>query len=178
MTMPRTNEPSALEESIRAILSGDHQRLEQSFDAIVKEAAGAEPRDLRDAWQAFEGDLLAHFDAEEAQVLPVFARSEPKEARELLDEHARLRARLVELAIDLDLHCLTPETISAFVDELRAHAAREEQLFYPWAAQHLGQIVGTHLRQTLSKNGPLRMRPGEPRRLAVIPECTQRRDPR
>ena len=81
MTTPHTNEPSALEDSIRAILSGDHQRLEQSFDAIVKESAGAEPRDLRDAWQAFEGDLLAHFDAEEAQVLPLFARAEPKEAR-------------------------------------------------------------------------------------------------
>ena len=176
--MPHTSEPSALEESIRAILSGDHQRLERSFDAIVKESVCAEPRDLRDAWQTFERDLLAHFDAEEAHVLPVFGRSEPKEARELLDEHARLRGRLVELAIDLDLHCLTPETIGAFVDELRAHAAREEQLFYPWAAQHLGQVVGTHLRQTLSKNGPLRVGPYEPRRLAVIPESTQRKDPR
>ena len=79
-----------------------------------------------------------------------FSRSEPKEAREILDEHARLRGRLVELAIDLDLHCLRPETVSAFVDELRSHAAREELLLYPWAARQLGNVVGVHLRQALS----------------------------
>ena len=148
--METISEPSALEESIRTILSADHQRLERSFDTLVKESAGEEPTDLRDAWQAFERQLLEHFDAEEDHVLPVFGKSKPAEAREILEEHARLRGRLTELAIDLDLHCLKPERISAFVDELRAHAAREELLLYPWAARQLGNVVGAHLRRALS----------------------------
>ena len=152
--MPNMSEPSALDESIRTILGGDHQRLEQSFDAIVKDSACEEPTDLRDAWQAFERQLLAHFEAEEAHVLPVFGKSKPTEARAILEEHARLRGRLTELAIDLDLHCLKPERISAFVDELRSHAAREELLLYPWAARHLGNVVGAHLRRALSVSTP------------------------
>ena len=73
-----------------------------------------------------------------------------KRRRKILDEHARLRGRLVELAIDLDLHCLKPDVVSAFVDELRSHAAREELLLYPWAARQLGNVVGAHLRRALS----------------------------
>ena len=150
MTMPTMSEPTALEDSIRMILSGDHQSLEESFNTIVTESACNEPIDLRESWQTFEHKLLAHFDAEEAHILPVFGRSEPKEAREILDEHERLRGRLVELAIDLDLHCLKPESVRSFVEELRSHAAREELLLYPWAARHLGNVVGAHLRRALS----------------------------
>jgi len=152
--MSNLNEPSVLEESIRTILSGDHQSLDASFDAIVRESACDEPLELRDAWQTFERQLVAHFDAEEAHVLPVFGRSKPKEAQEILDEHARLRGRLVELAIDLDLHCLKPDVVSTFVDELRSHVAREELLLYPWAARQLGNVVGAHLRRALSASRP------------------------
>ena len=80
--MPNISEPSALEESIRTILSGDHQSLDASFDAIVRESACDESLELRDAWRTFERQLVAHFDAEEAHVLPVFGRSKPKEAQE------------------------------------------------------------------------------------------------
>ena len=149
--MPNMSEPSALEESIRTILSGDHQRLEALFDTLVEESARDEPLELRDAWRTFERQLLAHFDAEEVHVLPVFGRSDPTAAREILAEHARLRGRLVELAIDLDLHCLKSDTVSALVGELRSHAAREELLLYPWAARQLGNVVGAHLRRALAK---------------------------
>ena len=152
--MSHMSEPSALEESIRTIMSGDHQRLEELFDTIVKESACAEPTDLRDAWQTFERQLMAHFDAEEAHVLPAFSWSQPKEAQELLDEHERIRGRLTELAIDLDLHCLKPESVSTLVEELRSHAIREELLFYPWAARQLGKVVGAHLRRALSVGTP------------------------
>ncbi len=149
--MPHMSEPSGLEESIRTILSGDHQRLEALFDAIVKESACDEPLELRDAWRTFERQLLAHLNAEEVHVLPVFGKSNPTAARDILAEHARVRGRLVELAIDLDLHCLTFDTVSAFVGELRSHAAREELLLYPWAARQLGNVVGAHLRRALAE---------------------------
>ena len=80
----------------------------------------------------------------------MFGKSQPKAAREILDEHARIRERLVTMAIDLDLHCLKPEQVKSFVDELRAHAAREELLLYPWAARQLGKVVGAHLRRALA----------------------------
>ncbi len=148
--MSTTAERSDLEESIRTILGDDHQRLEESFQTIVTAAGYQDPSEVHEAWQAFERQLLAHLDAEEAHVLPMFSKSQPKEAREILDVHARIRGRLVALAIDLDLHCLKLEQVKSFVDELRAHAAREELVLYPWAARQLGKVVGAHLRRALA----------------------------
>jgi polyisoprenoid-binding protein YceI/hemerythrin superfamily protein len=150
MTMSTTATRSELEESIRTILRSDHQRLEESFRPIVGAAHDHDPSDLHEAWQIFERQLLAHLNAEETHLLPVFSKSEPKQAAELLDEHARIRERAMALAIDLDLHCLQPEQVKTFVDELRAHAAREELVLYPWATRQLGKVVGTHLRHALA----------------------------
>jgi polyisoprenoid-binding protein YceI len=150
MTMSTPATRSDLEESIRTILGSDHERLEESFQTIAAAAHDQDPSDLHEAWQVFERQLLAHLDAEEAHVLPVFGKSEPKEARDILDQHAQIRERLLALAIDLDLHCLNPDQVKSFVDELRAHAAREELVLYPWAARQLGKVVGAHLRRALA----------------------------
>jgi polyisoprenoid-binding protein YceI len=143
-------EQSELEESIQDILGGDHQRLEESFKAIIAASTHADPADLRDLWQPFERALLAHLETEEAHVLPPLQRSEPRQAQEILDQHARLRERLLGLAIDLDLHSLRPDQIRGFVDELRAHVAQEEQFLYPWAERQLGKVVGAPLRRALA----------------------------
>jgi len=151
-----TSERSDLEESIQTILGGEHQRLERSFEAVVAASAYDDPDELHDLWQGFERQVLAHLDAEEAHVLPLFGKSKPTEAKELLDEHARIRERLLALAIDLDLHSLRPEEVKVFLGELRAHAAREELLLYPWAERQLGKVVGAHLRRALvaGRNAP------------------------
>lgn len=148
--MSTTAERSEVEESIRTILGSDHQRLEQLFQTVVHAADLHDPSDVQETWQVFERQLLAHLEAEEAHVLPVFGKSNSEEAREILDAHTRIRERLITLAIDLDLYCLKPEQVRSFVDELRAHAAREELLLYPWAARQLGKVVGAHLRRALA----------------------------
>ncbi|HVY41334.1 MAG TPA: YceI family protein [Polyangia bacterium] len=141
-TADRGDDRSHLEDSIRTILGGDHQRLEESFQTIVAAADGLDPSDLHEAWQVFEQRLLTHLEAEEKHVLPTFEKYEPAEAHDILEGHARIRERLLQLAIDLDLHCLRPDRVKGFVDELRAHAAREERVLYPWAARQLSKIVG------------------------------------
>ncbi|HVV48230.1 MAG TPA: YceI family protein [Polyangia bacterium] len=153
-----TTERSNLEESIQTILGGDHRRLEKSFESVVAASTYYDPEDLRELWQRFERELLAHLDAEEAHVLPLFGQSEPEAARELLDQHVRIREHLLTQAIDLDLHSLRPEQVRDFIGELRTHAAREELLLYPWAARQLGKVTGAHLRRALAagKTPPLR----------------------
>jgi polyisoprenoid-binding protein YceI len=151
MTMATTGAGhSHLEDSIQTILGGDHQRLEKSFEAVVAASTDEDQQAARELWRRFERDLLAHLDAEEAHVLPLFAKSDPDEAEELLDQHAHIRERLLALAIDLDLHSLAPELVKSFVAELRSHAVREERVLYPWAARQLGKLVGGHLRRALA----------------------------
>jgi polyisoprenoid-binding protein YceI len=103
--------------------------------------------------------LLSHFHAEEVNVFPAFTRSQPKQARDLLDEHARIREQLTELGIELDLHCLGADRIERFVADLRAHAATEETTLYRWAAEHLGATEQDQCRRGLTTIGTWRIDP-------------------
>jgi hemerythrin superfamily protein len=137
-------------EWIVTALGSDHARLERIFDTLGREARGSDPVDLQITWKAFARELLAHFDAEEFHVIRPFALAEAEEARELLDEHARMRARLAALGTDLERHTLAPARVVAFIDELRAHSIREERLLYPWAQRMLGPAERQRLLRALA----------------------------
>ena len=133
-----------------AVLGADHARLERIFDTLGREARSSDPLDLQVTWSAFARELMAHLDAEELHVIRPFAKAEPDEARDLLDEHGRIRQKLSELGIDLDLHLLGPERIETFIHELRAHAIRVERLLYPWARRTLGPAACERLLRALA----------------------------
>ena len=123
--------------SLEGMLAGDHDRLDRAFQAIVTRAYGGDVQQLESAWLAFQSALLNHLDAEEKHLIPALAEDRPGEARTLLDEHAQIRIKLLQLGGDLDLHCLRAERVAAFVETLRAHAHREEHIFYPWVDKQL-----------------------------------------
>jgi len=118
--------------SLESMLAGDHHRLDRAFQAIVTRAYGGDFQQLEAEWLVFQSALLAHLDAEEKHLIPALAEDRPGEAAILLDDHTRIRNKLLELGVDLDLHCLGAERVDAFIEILRAHAHREEHMFYPW----------------------------------------------
>jgi hemerythrin superfamily protein len=124
--------------SLESMLAGDHHRLDRAFQAIVTRAQGGDFQQLEVEWLAFQSALLQHLEAEEKNLIPALAQDRPGEAQTLLDEHANIRARLLQLGIDLDVHCLRAERVEAFVEVLRAHAHREENIFYPWVDRQMG----------------------------------------
>jgi len=124
--------------SLESMLAGDHHRLDRAFDAVVMRAQGGDFQQLAGEWLAFQGALLEHLDAEEKHLIPALAKDRPGAAQTLLDEHADIRIKLLQLGVDLDLHCLRAERIEAFVEAMRAHAHREENIFYPWVDRQLG----------------------------------------
>jgi hemerythrin-like domain-containing protein len=121
-------------EFIYSMLSEDHAALDRLFQELVTEARCGDRTTMGAEWQRFEAQLSTHMDLEEREILPNFAKEHPEEARAILDEHARIRSSLVEMGIDLDLHCLRADRVEAFVALLRAHARREEAVLYPWAS--------------------------------------------
>jgi len=118
--------------SLESMLAGDHDRLERAFQAIVTRAYGGDFQQIEAEWSRFQDALLGHLDAEERNLIPALAEDRPREAQTLLDDHRLIRIKLLQLGIDLDLHCLSAERVEAFVEALRAHAHREEHIFYPW----------------------------------------------
>jgi hypothetical protein len=152
-------EATELEDPVRTLLLTDHGHFERSLQAIVAEVSDDGPADLREPWHAFEQELLAHLDAEEADLIRVFGSYQPTEARELIAEHEQIRATVTQLGVDLDLHCLRAERVKALVDQLRAHARREEGVLYPWATERLGVAAARQLGRILvAKRLEARMR--------------------
>ena len=84
------------------MLGEDHARLERAFDVILAGAERGDWDDLRRRWPAFERELTRHMDAEEIRIISGFGREHPREARTLLDDHARIRAQLTELGLELE----------------------------------------------------------------------------
>jgi hypothetical protein len=125
------------ERPIDAVLAEDHAELEVMFRRVIAGAHAGDWQELRALWETFERQLASHLAAEECYVLPSFAREHPAEAGALLAEHATIKAALIDLGVDLDLHCLRAERVEDFIAALRAHARREDRLVYPWAARRL-----------------------------------------
>jgi hemerythrin superfamily protein len=125
--------------SLESMLAGDHLRLDRTFQALVKRAEGRDFEQLEIEWLAFQTALLQHLEAEERNLIPALARDRPGEARALRDDHANLRIRLLQIGVDVDSHRMQAERVDAFVEVMRAHANREENMFYPWVDRRLGR---------------------------------------
>jgi hypothetical protein len=123
--------------SIREHLLADHRALEQALERMVAAFEMNDRERIQRAYSAFEPRLLAHMDAEERYILPALLRVDEAEARAILDEHAHIRGRLMELGMGIDLRLVRLDMARDFQDELKAHAEREDALLYRWADQHL-----------------------------------------
>jgi len=131
--MKRIGDDWKIARSMRA----DHAELDRLFDRVVVAMKEADLDRVRERWLELDQRLEQHLTAEEEFIFPRFERSHPATAARLRDEHREIRAALVELGVDLDLHSLCEETATRFIDGLRRHAAFEDTLVYPWAEEHL-----------------------------------------
>lgn len=119
---------------IAPYLRGDHDELEGLAEralAIVEEGDSEEVRALL---ATLEARLTEHMDAEEQNLLPVYREEHPDDAAALAREHATFRKIFTELAIAGDLHMVRLERVRELLDALRAHAKRENEGLYRWAA--------------------------------------------
>jgi hemerythrin-like domain-containing protein len=138
------------------VLGEHHRELDQQLERLLSRAHDGDPADLRSEWSAFERGLLRHLEQEEAEILPGFARDDAAGAREILSDHARIRSALLELGLSLDLHLLRAEAVEEFVEQLRAHARREEAALYAWAARHVTPRGWKSIERNLRDVAPTR----------------------
>jgi hypothetical protein len=113
-----------------------HHDLEAHFQRLMARCQDGDPIELRCEWSLFERELADHLELEERELIPRFRRDRPADAAQICHEHDQIRLGLTELGLALDLHALRAEAVQNFLDLLRAHARREEALFYPWVTEH------------------------------------------
>jgi hypothetical protein len=108
-------------------------------------------------WSEFDAALHAHLELEEETILQAFSRAHPAEAARLQNEHAQIRAALLELGVEVDLHAARADMVARFIELLRRHAAREDASMYRWSEEHLAHHVSSTVLDRLL--GRLKMMP-------------------
>jgi len=122
---------------VRRLLSAEHSSLDRLFEQML-EAFRADARDdAAKLWGEFDALFTAHLAREEQFLLPRLAVTHADDAAALKNEHDELRKKLVVLGVGVDLHLTKADAVAEFVAALRAHAAREEALLYPWAEEQV-----------------------------------------
>jgi hemerythrin-like domain-containing protein len=137
--------------SIRSLLLQEHLQLEVLFDCLLVAVGANASAEVAGLWSAFNARLRAHLELEQVYLIPAFAESYPDDAARLLAEHASLR----RLAACVDQHLTRTDIIARFAELLRLHAAREDQLLYPWAEQNIEadastKVLERFLRRSMS----------------------------
>jgi len=135
------------------ILSRHHEDLDRRISVLLMKADSGDNHELAGEWNRFERELLRHFELEEREVFPRFSREHFEDAAALKQEHEALRRDLLALGIRADLHFLRAEAVRAFVADLRAHAAREEELLYPWSDTNVDLATWTAIARGLRDAG-------------------------
>jgi hemerythrin-like domain-containing protein len=118
---------------IQTRLVMDHEELDVLLDQLITAYETNDRAIAAAAYTDLEQKLSAHLDGEEQLLFPDFERSEPEETNLLREDHRRIRARVDELGVGVDLHSTRIGAIRELVQMLRAHVQRENALLYRWA---------------------------------------------
>lgn len=124
-------------DDLRLLLSRDHERLDRLFRDLLAAFEVDARSEVGRLWNEFDGDLRAHMQLEEEQLLPRFEQVDAPEAAALRREHDAIRDKLLQLGVGVDLHFTRHNQVEEFVRELRAHAKREDALMYQWVQTHV-----------------------------------------
>lgn len=111
----------------------DHDDLDGLLQRLIAAFQTGDWDVARTTYAQFETQLTTHLRVEEELLFPDFEKVEPVETALLKDEHARIRARLFELGVGVDLHQTRLPAIEELAQSLRQHADRENKLLYRWA---------------------------------------------
>jgi hypothetical protein len=118
-------------------LHEDHLAMARELRELAEHAHCGHAAAMRSTFVMVEKALRDHLALEDDKLLPRFADVDPGEAAALREEHARIRRRLDDLGIALELHTLRAGMIDDFIDLLYRHAVREERALYAWSEQAL-----------------------------------------
>jgi hypothetical protein len=133
------------------VLPDHHRRTEARCRALLAAAYADDPRELAATWADLEAELESHMAAEEEAILPEFGRHAPDDAAQIHADHARIRALLTPIGVEVELHLTRAHRLSLLVDALAAHALFEDTTMYPWAEAHLPAVAQRLLLTRLAR---------------------------
>jgi hypothetical protein len=110
----------------------EHALLAELLRALADAAHRGDTAAMTTLFNQIDKPLRDHLTLEDETILPPFSEADPAQALVLRDQHARIRRRLEDLGIALELHTLRAGMVDDFIELLYAHAVREERAMYAW----------------------------------------------
>jgi hypothetical protein len=144
--------PSASETSKPGLVE-DHDHLEKLFADAVALARQDDRSGLGPMWAAFEHQFLLHLRAEDLLLIPGYAVEQPDTAAALKEDHAFLRAAVIEFGVKPEVRLRSVLEVETFLARLRTHAQAEDSSLYAWAH---GRIERGHARRAWGRSHLLR----------------------
>ena len=134
--------------SVRGEMSGDHRHCDDLFSAVESAVSAGQWAVATEAFANYRKAMLAHFEAEEKVLFPVFEertgmRMGPTQV--MRNEHAQMR-ELIEAAgagvaeKDGEEYGGYAETLLIMMQQ---HNMKEENGLYPMCVEHLADRMGT-----------------------------------
>lgn len=118
------------------------------LEALVAGFRAGDRDEVAAVWSAFRTGIEGHMALEEERILPELAKVDTAEAAALAREHVKIRNRLDEIGIGVDLHCTNADTVECLIRTLRNHEEREDALMYRWAYASLHTTTDENRRIT------------------------------
>jgi len=126
---------------LELLLPDHHRRLEGKCRELLAWAYTDDARALAGAWRELEAELSDHIAAEEEVILPGYAAHAPADAKQILDDHARIRELLTPVGVEIELHEARAARLRRLSEALDAHAMFEDATMYPWAQHNLAVVA-------------------------------------
>lgn len=111
-------------------LTREHQELDALYEDLANRVHCGDTATIDEAWGPLETRLRAHMDFEERHLLPRFRELAPVTAQQIVGEHAMIRGALADMGVAIEVHALREESLTAFLELLRAHGRREDETLY------------------------------------------------
>lgn len=122
---------------VRDFLVADHARLEALAENLLTAARSGDSAEVCLPWSEFEQGVLAHLEAEDGELIPLFEAGHKEETAAIRAAHAHIRQTLDRVGLSIELHEARLAGIEELLRQLRAHAAQEAGLIYRWADENL-----------------------------------------
>lgn len=144
---------------ITALLSADHRRADQYFDAAICAAKASDWVASEKQLSSFLEALKQRIEVEEDVLFPAFEEATGMHGGPTVGmrrEHRQMHALLDRIGAAIaarDMHALYPSAES-FAKLMVAHSVNEEKILYPMCDQVFGESVEETLRNALSELEP------------------------
>jgi len=133
-----------------AALTFHHARLEASARHVLSKLRLEGPAAARKSFESFKRELDAHLEAEEAWVLPAFARARPDACAAIRAEHARVRqaAEAFERSVEGEG---AERALHELLDRLLYLCHLEERDLCKWTETEIGEAESRAVLQKIEQ---------------------------